>query len=220
MKRAMFMAMFMATVSLVACSPSSKRRDPVAMFPQERSIRVVPFGSFSTTFNDLNDTHLSAAVRLGIPPIHSREELSDRGDRLCRIEESDYYALGELTHSVPYLVPAARDLLDTIGRNFADSLCSRGGDSYKIVVTSVLRTESDISKLQRGNVNASTQSAHRYGTTFDITYVRFQRTNNRCSVPDAQLKQLLGEVLLALRREERCYVRYEVKQGCFHITVR
>ena len=190
------------------------------MFPVERSVRVVPFGNFSTVFNDLNDAHLSAAARLGMAPVQSRAEVARLGSRLCRIEECDDYAVDSLTHSIPFLVPTARDLLARIGKNFADTLRSRGGDSYKIIVTSVLRVEDDISALQQGNVNASSNSAHRYGTTFDISYIRFRRTNNRYTIPDAQLRHLLGEVLLALRQQGKCYVRYERKQGCFHITVR
>lgn len=34
------------------------------------------------------------------------------------------------------------------------------------------------------------------------------------------MKRALGEVLRDLRYEGRCFVKYEVKQGCFHITVR
>ena len=34
------------------------------------------------------------------------------------------------------------------------------------------------------------------------------------------LKYVLCEVLRDLRQAERCAVKYEVKQGCFHITTR
>ena len=40
-------------------------------------------------------------------------------------------------------------------------------------MTSVLRTDADIKSLSRTNVNASKRSVHCYGTTFDITYVRY-----------------------------------------------
>jgi hypothetical protein len=39
-------------------------------------------------------------------------------------------------------------------------------------------------------------------------------------VRDDTLKWVLCEVLRDIRRQERSYVKYEVKQGCFHITVR
>ena len=66
-------------------------------------------------------------------------------------------------------------------------------------------------------MNASTNSAHVYGTTFDIAYARYE--DGKKEEVD-KLKSVLAEVLQDLRKEKRCYVRYEIKQGCFHITVR
>jgi hypothetical protein len=34
------------------------------------------------------------------------------------------------------------------------------------------------------------------------------------------LKNLLAEVIYAVREEGKCYVKYERKSGCFHITTR
>ncbi|WP_373828360.1 DUF5715 family protein, partial [Bacteroides heparinolyticus] len=34
------------------------------------------------------------------------------------------------------------------------------------------------------------------------------------------LKLVLSEVLRDLKQAEKCYVKYELKQGCFHITAR
>ena len=31
---------------------------------------------------------------------------------------------------------------------------------------------------------------------------------------------ILSEVLRDMREQGRCYIKYEVKQGCFHMTVR
>ena len=68
-------------------------------------------------------------------------------------------------------------------------------------------------------------SAHCYATTFDITYARFDKIKYRKfrryeSVEKAILKNVLGEVLRDLRKQNKCYVKYEVKQRCFHITTR
>lgn len=68
-------------------------------------------------------------------------------------------------------------------------------------------------------MNASANSAHLFGTTFDIAYARFKKSAFRETETD-KLKSVLAEVLRDLRNEKRCYVRYEYKQGCFHITVR
>jgi hypothetical protein len=39
-------------------------------------------------------------------------------------------------------------------------------------------------------------------------------------VRDDTLKWILSEVLRDQRELGRCYIKYEVKQGCFHMTVR
>jgi hypothetical protein len=88
-----------------------------------------------------------------------------------------------------------------------------------------LRSEEDIEKLKKVNHNTSENSCHRFGTTFDISYNRYETVADpdgppRREVRNDTLKWVLSEVLNDLRKQERCYVKYEVKQGCFHITVR
>ena len=109
--------------------------------------------------------------------------------------------------------------------NFQDKLQDRRLAQYQIVVTSLLRTEDDVRQLQRVNSNAVRKSCHMYGTTFDIAYNCFQQVD---SVPDFEgdvathkvLVNLLGETLKELRDDHRCYVKYERRQPCFHITAR
>ena len=36
----------------------------------------------------------------------------------------------------------------------------------------------------------------------------------------SKLNATVSEVLNDMRRQKRCLVKYEVKQGCYHITVR
>ena len=107
--------------------------------------------------------------------------------------------------------------METIGRNFRDSLDSKDLPSRKIIVTSVLRTAATVKKLRKSNINASANSAHVYGTTFDIAYARYKGAKKE---ETDKLKSVLAEVLQDLRKREQCYVRYEYKQGCFHVTVR
>ncbi len=45
---------------------------------------------------------------------------------------------------IPYLIPSAAQLLDTIGSNFLDSLTAKGLNPNKVIVTSVLRTQDDV----------------------------------------------------------------------------
>jgi hypothetical protein len=173
---------------------------------------------YSVTFNDLNKVHLSSAKKLGLKhPLKNRADANVVKDRLVKIKSNKRYTVDKLTHSIPYLTDGAAELLDMIGQNFIDSLDSKGLKSNKIIVTSVLRTQEDVKKLQEsGNINASSNSAHCYGTTFDITYARYAKKTEDKNT----LKIVLGEVLLDLKKQKKCYVKYEEKQKCFHITTR
>ena len=81
---------------------------------------------------------------------------------------------------------------------------------------------SDVKKLRKSNINSSKNSAHLYGTTFDISWVRYTKTDkdDPIDLDNGQLKMVLASVLRDLKRENRCYVKHERRQGCFHITVR
>ena len=131
-----------------------------------------------------------------------------------------YYTVDKLTHSIPYLTPKTKWLLMKIGKNFQDSLTNRGSGGRQIILTSALRSDESIKSLRRRNTNASENSAHRYGTTFDIAYNRYNVTDSTYFVPSDRLRILLGEVLYDLRKEHKCYIKYEIRQGCFHITAR
>ena len=187
--------------------------------------RVTSVRSFRTAFPDLNDVQLTTAQRLGIPHIADRDEAARRKDALVYVGDNPFYEVQPLTHSIPYLIPRAATLLTEISRAFIDSLASKGYPFHKLVVTSVLRTQNDIQKLRRVNVNASENSCHQYGTTFDITYNRFVRVQDP-DLPKQEptwgvtLKSILAEVLEDQRQMGTCYVKYEHKQACFHITAR
>ena len=68
-------------------------------------------------------------------------------------------------------------------------------------------------------MNASKNSCHQYGTTVDITYVRFDKPEEH-RANDPKLLQLLMQTVYDMHRSGRCYVKYERKQSCLHITVR
>jgi len=179
-------------------------------------------GSYNRDFNDLNALHLDAASKLGIEPVSSREEAEHATKKMIEIGTNKYYEVEELTHSIPYLVTEAADLLQEIGKNFQDSLYNHNASIYKVKVTSVTRTVDDISKLQKRNINSSSNSAHLYGTTFDLSWVRYTKVNPKdtLNIDNESLKMVLAMVLRDLQKAERCYVKHERKQGCFHITAR
>lgn len=180
---------------------------------------------FAREFNDLNETQLLVAQAIGVPPVEDREAAEKMKKRLVEIKDNDLYSVDSLTHSIPYLIPSAADLLERIGRNFQDSLASKGLNPNKLVITSILRTEADVRSLRTGNINASENSTHRYGTTFDLSYWRYVKVpelRGRAyeDVPPEYLRATLSQVLKDLHDEGACFVKYEKKQNCFHITVR
>lgn len=179
-------------------------------------------GNYSKTFNDLHDVHIKSAIENGVGPLQTRSDTSVYSELERLPDKSDVYKIDKLTHSVPFLTSKASDLLDDIGNNFQDSLISKDKPIYKIIVTSVTRTDEDVKKLQKRNSNASDNSAHCYGTTFDIAWTRFEKVDKTDSreMDDGKLKAILGQVLHDLRERDRCYIKHEKKQSCFHITVR
>ena len=209
--------------ALASAFTGCKKKDMSMKMNEPRNIHGV--ANFGRTFGDLNQKQLNVAQAIGITPIASREDAEEMTDQLTFIESNDRYAVDSLTHSIPYLIPGAAALLDTIGQNFLDSLASKGLNPNRIIVTSVLRTEKDVKRLRRRNSNASSNSTHAYGTTFDVSWKRFQKVEDEDGRPMQDvgadtLKLVLAEVLRDLKQADRCYVKYEIKQACFHITSR
>ena len=177
-----------------------------------------PARNYAAAFADLQETQLQAAVKNGVRTTVTRENVEGLG--MVRIGTNEHYVVDELTHSVPWLVPTAATLLDDIGQAFQDSLYRRGYNRHhRIIVTSVTRTKEDVQRLSRQNVNATENSCHCYGTTIDITYVRYDKPEEHAA-SDEKLRALLMQTVYDLREKGRCYVKYERKQSCLHITVR
>lgn len=191
-----------------------------------RRNRIYSVHSYKECFPDLQDVQIVAARKWGVTPVENRREAERRKNELVFVGSSPYYMIDRQMHrSIPYLVPRADQLLQRISRNFLDSLAMKDIPLHTLIVTSVLRTEEDVKKLRRHNQNASEQSCHRFGTTFDICYNRYHTVSRpgdpeRRAVRNDSLKWVLSEVLRDVRQAGLCYVKYEVKQGCFHITVR
>lgn len=184
--------------------------------------RIWYSGSYNRDFNDLNPLHLEIAQAIGIEPVANRDEAKHASKKMKEIKTNDYYEIEELKHSIPFLVPEAAQLLEDIGRNFQDSLRNLNASLYRLKVTSVTRTVDDVKNLRRRNTNSSANSAHQYGTTFDVSWVRYTKINEKdtLNIDSDRLKMVLAMVLRDLRREDRCYIKHERKQGCFHITAR
>lgn len=214
---------FLLVFSSVCIFFGCKEKDMSMKMNNPHNIRGVI--SYKRSFNDLNNVQLVAAKKNGIRPLASREEAVELGGRLVEIKECEWYDVDSLTHSIPFLVPKASELLDTLGAVFLDSLDCKGLNPNKIIVTSVLRTQRDVKRLRRSNSNASSNSCHAYGTTFDVSWKRFRKVEDPDGRPMQDvsadtLKLVLSEVLRDLKKDGKCYVKYELRQGCFHITAR
>ena len=186
--------------------------------------RIFSVPHFGNTFPDQQDVQLLAANRHGVSPVQNRSEAEHSKGRLVYVGSNPFFYVDKLNNSIPYLVPRASVLLQDIGRTYFDSLQIKGIPLHKIIVTSILRTKDDVAKLRTRNGNATENSCHLYGTTFDVCYNRYKAVQTdkepRRQVQNDTLKWVLSEVLRDFRNKNRCYVKYEVHQGCFHITVR
>ena len=186
--------------------------------------RIFSVPHFGNTFPDQQDVQILAANKYGVNPVQNREEAEHSKGKLVYVGSNPFFYVDKLNNSIPYLVPRASGLLQDIGRAYFDSLQIKGIPLHKIIVTSILRTKDDVAKLRTRNGNATENSCHLYGTTFDVCYNRYKqiqtRQQPRRQVQNDTLKWVLSEVLRDMRDRNRCLVKYEVKQGCFHITVK
>lgn len=186
--------------------------------------RIFSVPHFGNTFPDQQDVQIVAASKHGVAPVQNREEAEHSKGKLVYVGSNPFFYVDKLNNSIPYLVPRASVLLQDIGRAYFDSLQIKGIPLHKIIVTSILRTKDDVAKLRTRNGNATENSCHLYGTTFDVCYNRYKqiqtRQQPRRQVQNDTLKWVLSEVLRDMRNRNRCLIKYEVKQGCFHITVK
>ena len=213
-----------AILFTLSCKTENKQSETEPSIPIELKQRKAKFsGNYNKEFNDLNTVHLVSAIKNGINPLANRADTINQMDNMVRLpDELDLYKTYDITHSIPYLVPSAAKLFMDIAQSFRDSLYSKDLPLYKLYLTSVTRTDDDVTILTKRNTNASDNSAHRYATTFDISWKRFEKVDKHTVeelLPD-RLKLVLAQVLFDLKSKDRCYIKHERKQACFHITVR
>ena len=208
-----------------SCGAKSDNQDSKSEIIVEDTMVCYPGRTFSykDKFRDLQSKHEQAARAIGLScPPQNRQQADKMRGQLTQIKTTENFVVDSLIHSIPYLVPTAAAELESIGQEFADILQRNGLPHYRFYVTSVLRTIDDVKHLQKsGNMNATTNSCHCYGTTFDLAYYRYDKvTRTREYMHQDNLKLVLGQVLLNHQRAGKIYVKYEWKQACFHITVR
>lgn len=130
---------------------------------------------------------------------------------LVELEDNDRYTIGEMDHSRPYVLPIVVDFLDRLSQAYAAELKARKLAYRPFEIISATRSIDSAEELTEDNPIARRRSHHLYGKTIDISYKRFGRHEEE--------KVCLIEALSKLRRQGRCYVKYEQK-GALHLTVR
>jgi hypothetical protein len=198
-----------------AAAPKLSKGGPV----HEMKSRIVD-GRLKDIFNDSNHTQLRAAAANGIDPIVDLRSAFYLKRPLVKLHTCKLYYVATMKDSAPYLVPKAANLLKQIATAFADTIVARGGKAYRLRVTSMLRTDYSVAQLQQRNRNATSQSCHRYGTTFDISWSKFDCMDPSYQISQESLKNILAEIIYDFRARGKCYAIFETRQGCFHVTVR
>ncbi len=189
---------------------------------------------------DRNATQIARAQSLGVRAADSTQiaRLVKEGKLVALGDSTPYWVLRKMTHSVPYVTPDTRALLEEVGRRFHARLDSAGLPHYRMKITSALRTDQTQAALRKTNPNASrTVSAHEFGTTVDVSHERFAvpAPSPGDALPARQmeaemleeigkknakaLQALLGRTLIELRAEGALMVMMESNQPVYHFTV-
>jgi hypothetical protein len=211
-----------------------------------RSVRRLSGREIASLRRDVNREQIAKAKALGLEAASFQQmaSLAERG-RLVRMDDSTgYWVVDTLTQSAPFLTPDAAAMLTEVGRRFQARLDSLGLPAFRMEVTSVMRTAEDQAHLRRINANASKiVSAHQFGTTLDVSHLRFAAPAN--PLPDSSaarsdprvaqiyalaldsvaahnasaLSAILGRVIHQMKGEGKLLVMMERQQAVYHMTV-
>ena len=199
------------SLSYSDCNPSRFANSPI---------------SPSSVLNDKNDIHLIHAIKNGLKkPFATKDEFYKRKDEMVRksilveVNDNCFYQLKSLSHSEPYLIPEAIDLLNEIGYRFQNRLLEKKYKNYRFRITSLLRTEEGQNSLSHRNGNAAGHSSHLYGTTVDISYKNFYNIATDSIESSYEAVQTLTNILVEMRKECKLLAVRERHQCCFHISV-
>jgi uncharacterized protein YcbK (DUF882 family) len=222
-----FIIIICAIIGVIYCKhkPQSKPYVTISLQCDHVKNANAPI-SPSNKLNDQNEIQLVHALKNGLKkPFSTNAEFNSKIDSLknnftlVEVSETPFYQLKSLTHSQPYLIPEAVDMLNEIGYRFQRRLAEKKYNNYRFRITSLLRTEETQSNLSHRNGNASSHSAHLYGTTVDISYKNFYNIKKDTIESSYEAVQTLTKVLIEMRQECKFLAIRERKQSCFHITV-
>ena len=159
------------------------------------------------------NAHLRTSAGHGIKPIANSKHLNSyvKKKKLAPAKCGKGCTINKLTYSKAYLVPHANKVMNEIAKSFHTKTKS------SFTVTSMTRTLADQHRLRRVNNNAKQGlSSHNFGSSYDISYIRF----NGRKAPNARLERALENVLAQYQRQGKIYYIKERWQSCFHVTVR
>lgn len=158
-------------------------------------------------------SHLRTARGFGMVPIKDNLHLKSyvAKKKLSTVKCNKGCTIDKLSYSKPYLIPKANKVLNEISKTFNTK--SKGS----FTVTSITRTVHDQFRLTHVNNNARDGiSAHNYGCSFDISYIRFNKKRGN----NPRLEKILHQVLTEYQRKGKIFFIKEHHQKCYHVTVR
>jgi len=193
--------------------------------------------------------HLAEGKKTGIEMVQDEDELkkrTDAGEFKCLESGIDkMYYFYSLPEKYRCLAPHAVEGLNVLLNRFQENLNRRAPlPVIKLAISSAIRPISYQQSLRGRNGNASMESSHSYGISFDIFYDDFlvglppvsESSHNAASkeilealrprlaflMGDAlsrQFRAVLMETLIQLQDEGILYAILETNQRCYHITI-
>ena len=140
---------------------------------------------------------------------------ASRGDLVRIPEVGRGFHLDRLTHSEPFLLEAAKDILEEMASRFADATEGTADEGASIRITSLTRTQKQQKRLRRRNANAyNGQSTHNYGASFDIAFIDRPSNDVSCGGPSWALQSILQDM------QEKGQILVIPEGNCMHITPR
>ncbi|PKL40895.1 MAG: hypothetical protein CVV44_04615 [Spirochaetae bacterium HGW-Spirochaetae-1] len=155
----------------------------------------------------------------------------------------DFYFFYNVPQKYRYATDATKKGLETVMNRFQEKLRLRAPvPPVKIAVSSVLRPGAYQKNLKGSNKNASDESTHSYGRSFDVFYddfyvilpvydkipwlaePLFEQFRKKCGfmLGDSlrrQFRAVLSDTLIELQNEGIIYAIFEKRQSCYHITI-
>lgn len=193
---------------------------------------------------DRNAEQIATARSLGLRVSGEAEieQLRGQGRLVALGDSTAFWVLRDMEHSVPYVTPDTRAMLEQLGRRFHARLDRLQLPRYRMKVTSALRTDETQADLRKSNSYASrTVSAHEFGTTVDVSHERFAvpadpRPGTGRAAPEMRavevemlervgkeyakvLQAELGRAIAEMRDQGALHVMMENLQPVYHMTV-